>query len=406
MLILVVNQRQEDSGPVQEANSAFLRDLRTRAKSWLPVEGSALSLAQLDDACAEVALIDATRAPLALGPKEGVGRARKMGADLALALFEAGKLRSPWLGSSDADAALPVDYFDVLATVDVDGTALLFPYTHAGTGAVGEAMKWVEAGFRYHVLGLASAGSPYAYHALGSAMAVFLPAYAKARGFPNRQAGEDFYLLSKLARIAPLVRLESPRIRLHSRLSDRVPFGTGPALERALTRGGMPLAYHPRSFAALRVALGQLEKRLCEPLVPFREPLSLSRSEDHPEAHFAARWAQGKFSLWEAGFRECPGVRHRLGRLYERFDALGTLRFVRSVSETFHGDVPLNTAIERSGLVGRVPGRAADVDWVLDRLKDMEEGLPSLVVATGHDARPLEERVLQAMGSLRYFTFD
>ena len=49
-----------------------------------------------------------------------------------------------------------------------------------------------------------------------------------ARSWRKRNAGEDFYLLEKLSKVAPLRKLSGAPILLRSRESFRVPFGTGP----------------------------------------------------------------------------------------------------------------------------------------------------------------------------------
>ena len=92
--------------------------------------------------------------------------------------------------------------------------------------------------------------------------------YARVRGFPRRAGAEDFYLLNKVAKLGPVSRLAGDCIRLRSRVSTRVPFGTGPAVARlrqamvvAVATAGNPPAggpaqfYHPASFEALRCFL-------------------------------------------------------------------------------------------------------------------------------------------------------
>jgi hypothetical protein len=79
--------------------------------------------------------------------------------------------------------------------------------------------------------------------------------YARVRGFPRRNAAEDFYLLNKLAKTGAIHRLGSTPIRISARMSDRVPFGTGPALKKILQMAD-PLTeftlYDPRIFELLR----------------------------------------------------------------------------------------------------------------------------------------------------------
>ena len=109
------------------------------------------------------------------------------------------------------------------------------------------------------------ARSPYAFHTIGSTMAVNAFHYAKVRGFPRRQAGEDFYLLNKLAKVGAIRQLseetECESIDIAARLSDRVPFGTGAATGKIMELEDPAreyLFYHPAVFGLLRGWLGSL----------------------------------------------------------------------------------------------------------------------------------------------------
>ncbi|MDR0436812.1 MAG: hypothetical protein LBH22_00765, partial [Bacteroidales bacterium] len=73
-------------------------------------------------------------------------------------------------------------------------------------------------------------GSPYAFTALGSAMAVRVDAYRKMGGMVPKKSGEDFYFLQQLSKIGKVVTQNSVVVYPSNRLSDRVFFGTGPAL--------------------------------------------------------------------------------------------------------------------------------------------------------------------------------
>ena len=85
---------------------------------------------------------------------------------------------------------------------------------------------------RYYVLGLHDAGSPYAFHTVGSTLAIHGEYYAKVRGFPKRLAAEDFYILNKLAKTGVIVRPTREPLRIRHRESERAPFGTGPAVRK------------------------------------------------------------------------------------------------------------------------------------------------------------------------------
>ena len=162
-----------------------------------------------------------------------MGLARKIGFDIALRLHQAGRLASSWLHSTDADVILPRDYFERASRVRVpNAAALVYPFVHRGEDdvALARAVQLYEISLRYYVLGLASAGSPYAHHTVGSTLAVDAAAYAKVRGVPKRTAAEDFYLLGKLVKIGAIVPLaDGANFRERSRFTAR-PFRHRPAV--------------------------------------------------------------------------------------------------------------------------------------------------------------------------------
>ncbi len=197
---------------------------------------------------------------------QGVGLARKIGCDVALQLHARGNLRSAWIHTTDADVELPTTYFEPVS-VGFDGeppAALIYPFWHQckPPAALADAMQRYEIFLRYYVLGLAEAGSRYAFHTLGSTLAIHASAYAKVRGFPRRAAGEDFYLLNKLAKVGAIRQLEEPMLLIHGRSSDRVPFGTGAALKQIVAgaaRGEPYRVYAPEVFEYLKAWLSALE---------------------------------------------------------------------------------------------------------------------------------------------------
>lgn len=198
---------------------------------------------------------------------QGVGLARKIGCDIALQLHIQGSVRSAWIHTTDADVEVPADYFD-RAPLVLNGNApaaLLYPFWHQREPLpmLADAMDRYELFLRYYVLGLADAGSPYAFHTLGSTLAVHALAYAKVRGFPRRAAGEDFYLLNKLAKVGSIASLDGAPLRIGGRRSHRVPFGTGAALNQILagaTRGERYKTYAPEVFLHLKVWLAALNQ--------------------------------------------------------------------------------------------------------------------------------------------------
>ncbi len=210
----------------------------------------------------KVILLDYCSVGRCLPDKQGVGLARKIGCDLATQLIYDGIVKSSWIHSTDADTDLPVNYFDaptsVLSSNYSNLSALIYPFEHKAVQGLKQAMQLYDDALRYYVEGLMRAGSPYAFHTIGSLMAIHVNAYVAVRGFPKRNAGEDFYLLNKLAKVGQIKTLSGPVIRIEGRASQRVPFGTGPAISQinALANPAENyLYYHPDIFDLLKLLL-------------------------------------------------------------------------------------------------------------------------------------------------------
>ena len=189
---------------------------------------------------------------------QGVGRARRVGCDVALSLIDRQTVSSPWIYSTDADtewdASLLTCWWPSKAS------AVSLPFTHRATDdpALSQATLIYELTMHHYVLHLQAIGSPYAFHTLGSSCVIHSHAYAAVRGMPLRNAAEDFYLLNKLAKVGPVHCARGAGVSITSRQSNRVPFGTGPAVGRLLDAKDpceVPLFYHADCFAVLKQLL-------------------------------------------------------------------------------------------------------------------------------------------------------
>ena len=311
LTIVVVNAPDNASARTLKNNRQLLSILQQQAKPW-----------QL--------IIDRVSVPLP--HRQGVGLARKIGADLALALIAAGRINRPWIYFSDADARLPADYFN--ADLPEAGS-LLFGFRHRSDDEqVQRRATLYELHLRYYAWQLQCAGSPYAFLTLGSTIAVAATSYAVVRGVPRRNAAEDFYLLNKLAKVAPVSILTQPVIELTARLSDRVPFGTGPALRRIPDDSEQFLSYAPEVFTLL-----------ADTLVSLNRFASVGAALALPDA------AQG--ALQELGWRAMQSrlaaltsAVNRRRQLREWFDGFRTMRFVRLLA-VVHPEVPLLKNLRR-----------------------------------------------------------
>ncbi len=223
-----------------------------------------LQLRHIPTTDSSLLLIDRLSPEQQIPEKQGVGLARKIGADIALSLIHSKHIVRPWIYTSDADAHLPDDYFSALDDADssnhkVPYAAAIYPFKHlCDDTPVGQATRLYELRMHQYVDGLHSAGSPYAFQTIGSAIAVAAKHYAEVRGFSKRSGGEDFYLLNKLAKTGLIRNLKQPTIKIEARQSDRVPFGTGPAIGKLLiedTINKAKIFYHPQVFEELKAWL-------------------------------------------------------------------------------------------------------------------------------------------------------
>jgi hypothetical protein len=340
LIVLVLNAREDSPAPVHEANEAArLRVARELPQRTPLAESPPITLHVMPGG--RLLVIDRALPEHFLPPEQGVGLARKIGNDFALALRAAGRIASPWLGNTDADARLPKDYFEQLADLDPGATSAaiyFFDHRFATDTELAEAGRLYEISLRYYVLGLAWAGSPYAYQSMGSCLSIPADAYAAVRGFPKKNAAEDFYVLDKLAKVGSIRRLAGTPIDLDGRLSDRVPFGTGRALtDMTSTKRGIVSfrLYHPLVFAHLAAWLRVLEA------IAAREGNLEKPLEALPAANPYLRADLLQETL--AGLGAFDAVRDAIGRsndartlrrhLHTWFDAFRTLRFIHQMRD-------------------------------------------------------------------------
>lgn len=273
LMILVINEPEGASEEVSSCNRALANVVESKfVQYWQPAQGleQGFGLRLYRDECAprDLLLVDRYSEGRKLPTKGGVGHARKIGVDLAASLIHRKYISSPWIHCSDGDVHLPETYFtsaNGLLEKKPEHSTLIYPFFHCNDQGDAEqaevelATQLYELSLRYYVAGLKLAGSPYAFHTIGSTMAVRASHYAKVRGFPRRAAGEDFYLLNKLAKVGPVLELEAgpdcKPLEIESRRSDRVPFGTGAAVNK-ITALSEPVRefrfYDPAVFGLLR----------------------------------------------------------------------------------------------------------------------------------------------------------
>jgi hypothetical protein len=382
LVILVLNARSDYPQPVHESNETLRRRLASDLSAAIPLGGEGSLSYPLERG--RLVLIERATPGHYLPAGQGIGLARKIGFDLALALRQAGRIVSPWISSTDADTILPRDYFRRTEGVDPDSTgAAIYPFEHrfAEDPRLAEAGRLYEISLRYYVLGLEWAESPYAYHSMGSCLAIPAVSYARVHGFPLRNALEDFYALNKLAKVGAIARLSGTPIELEGRISERVPISTGQALSELVSGrkslSAFPL-YHPLVFAHLAVwlrvlsaiasssgdfqgALGELPKE-----TPFFRAELLLEVLERLGALRAVRDAIGR-SKDEKGL---------LTRLHTWFDAFKTLKLVHALRSGGLTSIDYLQALSEAPFTGLTASTEENPETLRKALMAQEAALP------------------------------
>jgi len=260
LLIVVVNRPQKHprSTDWQLSNHTLVCQWQAAAELLVSISDEVTLLSTVDGF--DVLLVDHNLLPYE--DHKGVGLARKVAADMALKLVVTGHIKTPWIFSTDADVILPAGYFQVPEQIGGDDLACSLRFQHISTDPQLLALQDAyDFKMYYYQQGIRFIGSAYNYIPLGSTLIIHAEAYAKIRGFPVRSGGEDFYLLNKVAKLGGVFQPEQPVVEINVRMSERVPFGTGPAIRKIradIEQGQLPLYYHPRIFVILKKWRNQL----------------------------------------------------------------------------------------------------------------------------------------------------
>jgi hypothetical protein len=238
----------------------------------------------------------------------GVGLARKIGMDEAVRRFDAINNHQGIIACFDADAQCETDYLVELENHFKQNSkspacSIHFEHPINGTSfsdAIYNGITQYELHLRYYKNGLGYANLPYAFHTIGSSMAVRSEAYQKQNGMNKRKAGEDFYFLQKLIPLGDFTEIKTTKIIPSPRVSDRVPFGTGKAMQNWLNDGKeVMMSYNPKSFIDLKEFAAVIPNLFTgETQIPasiqaflgnidFEENLKNIRKNSKSETHFA-----------------------------------------------------------------------------------------------------------------------
>ncbi|MEM9324153.1 MAG: hypothetical protein AAGA85_00795 [Bacteroidota bacterium] len=310
VILVVVNQPANATDEVKETNSRAIGILREMASP------PSISL----EVC-----------HLELPPKKaGVGLARKAGMDEAVRWFEnLGK--DGLIVCYDADCTCTPNYLTAIEDYYLDKTrkAGVVFYEHPLDHR--EIIQY-ELFLRYYIDALRYVGFPYAFQTLGSCITVRSSRYQQVGGMSPRKAGEDFYFLHKAIPLGGFGEINDVTVMPSSRVSDRVPFGTGHAIAKMRTEEAYGV-YDPKSLEVLGNVFANRERWYKEPWGRLHPMVDEFHRENGFEEGMRKAIANSKDLL---GFER---------RFFEWWDAFRVLKFMHFCRDQYLPEVPLSEGL-------------------------------------------------------------
>ncbi len=249
---------------------------------------------------------------------EGVGMARKVLMDE----IAQNASNHDIILSMDADTIFNSGYIRSVAEIFKEhpvAAGLSNPYYHPliSNATINRAMLRYEIYMRYYALNMRFAGTPYHFTPLGSAMAAPVWAYKKVNGMTPKKSGEDFYFLQKIAKSGILLKYNTEIVYPATRLSDRVFFGTGPALMKGIRQGwGAYPLFHLQSFEKVKKTISLFPELM-------RQPKS-TPMDDFFSLHFK------KDDIFEPLRKNHKNQLRFIKACHEKVDGLRILQFLKS----------------------------------------------------------------------------
>lgn len=295
----------------------------------------------------------------------GVGLARKIGMDEASARFNSIQNLKGVIVCFDADSLCQTNYLQSIEDFfsqneKIAAASIHFEHPLSGTEFSEEIYFGIlhyELHLRYYKQGLAFANLPFAYHSIGSSMAVRAKDYLKQGGMNRRMAGEDFYFLQKFIDIGLLGEINSTTVIPSPRKSDRVPFGTGRAIKEMLEeKRKIEYSYAFEVFKTLKNCFANVN--------------TWYHKADEIDSKLI------EFVGKEEFFRKIEEIKSNassqdvfLNRFFQWFNAFQALKFVHFLRDNYYPNKSLKTEVPK--LLNRFEG--SDVKTMLLELRRLDQ---------------------------------
>ena len=255
------------------------------------------------------------------GKKAGVGLARKVLFERVLSECNPKDI----IVSLDADTTVRPHYLQSVANHFVQNpekTALAVPYYHQVSGddtTRDKALLRYEIYMRNYAINLLRIHSPYGFTALGSAIAMRAESLRKIGNITPLQSGEDFYLVQKFCKMGSLSLFNTECVYPAGRYSDRVPFGTGPAMCNGANGiwDSYPI-YHHSFFNPIQDAYRHLKELYDNSLTVSENDFLWFLQKD-----------QNKPDIWQEIRHNVSDFPHFVKAFHQKADGLRILQYVR-----------------------------------------------------------------------------
>ena len=286
----------------------------------------------------------------ALGPVElqkkwaGVGLARKTAMDEALRRFNLLEKPKGIIVSLDADTLVAKNYL-----VEIEKHFAQFPknigatisFQHQTDGLEEKQLKGIllyEKYLLYYKNALRFIGYPNPLFTVGSAFTVTADGYIKRGGMTRRQAGEDFYFLQTLAQIGTVGEITTTSVYPSARESDRIPFGTGPAIAKWMNNEtDLTKTYNFQAFIDLKLFFDDIEN-----FFKISKEAFSKIAVNLPEPIFQFIEKDNFWNEIEDLNQNCSSIESFIIRFFHKFNAFKILKFMNFGHESLYEKADLD----------------------------------------------------------------
>ena len=279
----------------------------------------------------------------------GAGLARKKGMDEAVRRFNYLNKPAGLIISLDADTLVERNYLAEIERYFASnpksiGATIAFEHQVAGLPEKHRAgIALYEQYMKYYKEAMSFTGYPYALFTIGSAFAVTAEAYVKRGGMNRRKAGEDFYFLQNLVLQGEVGEITATKVHPSARLSDRVPFGTGPILKKWIEgKEDLAKTYNFQAFIDLKAFLALNDK-----MFKITKPGFENLLNDLPLAVTEFLIADKFFRQVDELSRNCSSPEVFCQRFFQVFNAFKILKFLNFAHGRFYDKADLKKQVLR-----------------------------------------------------------